>query len=83
MGIAEIGGFFAWDLGVVFLGIPNFKILRFQKKCFYKILILSFHRKMCRFFPCIYIFSFFFFFFIKSAKRMCICDYVENRVGAC
>ena len=22
-------------------------------------------------------------FFIKSAKRMCICDYVENRIGTC
>ena len=22
-------------------------------------------------------------FFIKSAKRMCICDYVKNRIGTC
>ena len=22
-------------------------------------------------------------FFIKSAKRMCICDYVKNHVGTC
>ena len=26
--------FFAWDLGVIFLGIPNFKILRFWEYFF-------------------------------------------------
>ena len=35
---------------------------------------------MYRFFPCIPIFRGF-FFLIKSAKRMCICDYVKNRIG--
>ena len=30
---------------------------------------------MCRLFPCIPIFKG--FFFIKSANRMCICDYVK------
>ena len=33
---------------------------------------------MYRLFPCIPIFR---GFFIKSAKRMCICDYVKNRIG--
>ena len=22
-------------------------------------------------------------FFIKSAKRMCVCDYVKNHIGTC
>ena len=35
---------------------------------------------MYRLFPCIPIFR---GFFIKSAKRMCICDYVKNRIGTC
>ena len=35
---------------------------------------------MCRLFLCIPIFR---GFFIKSAKRMCICDYVKNRIDAC
>ena len=35
MGIAGNGVlFFAWDLGVIFLGIQIFKYLRFQKKFF-------------------------------------------------
>ena len=33
---------------------------------------------MYRLFPCIPIFR---GFFIKSAKRMCICNYVKNRIG--
>ena len=35
---------------------------------------------MYRLVPCIPIFR---GFFIKSAKRMCICDYVKNRIGTC
>ena len=35
---------------------------------------------MYRLFPCIPIFR---VFFIKSAKKMCICDYVKNRIGTC
>ena len=43
---------------------------------------------MYRLRPCIPIFRLlllllFFFFFIKSAKRMCICDYVKSRIGTC
>ena len=37
---------------------------------------------MYRLFPCIPIFRAF-FFLIKSAKRMCICDYVKNHFGTC
>ena len=33
---------------------------------------------MCGLFPCTPIFKG--FFFIKSAKKMCICDYVKNRI---
>ena len=36
---------------------------------------------MCRLFPCIPIF--WGVFFIKSAKRMCTCDYVKNRFVTC
>ena len=46
------GFIFALDLGVNFLGLPNFKILRFRKKKFF-IWVLRFHRKMCRLFLCI------------------------------
>ena len=35
---------------------------------------------MYRLFPCIPIFR---CFFIKSTKRMCICDYVKNCIGTC
>ena len=35
---------------------------------------------MCRLFPCIPIFR---GFLLKSVKRMCICDYVKNRIGTC
>ena len=35
---------------------------------------------MCRLIPCIPILG---DFLIKSSKRMCICDYVKNRIGSC
>ena len=35
---------------------------------------------MYRLFPSIPIFR---GFFIKSAKRVCICDYVKNHIGTC
>ena len=71
MGIAEIGGFFCLRFRHnFFLGIPDFRILQFQKIFFKKIQILRFHRKMCRLFPCILIFR---VFFIRSAKE---CVYV-------
>ena len=38
MGVEGIGVlFFAWDLGVIFLGIPDFKILRFRKNFFFNL----------------------------------------------
>ena len=36
---------------------------------------------MYRLVPCILILGV--SFFIKSAKKMCICDYVKNRIGTC
>ena len=60
------GFIFPWDLGVIFLGIPIFKILRFRKIKFFKIRNLRCHRKMCGLFPCIPIF---FFFRLKSVKK--------------
>ena len=70
-------GVFAWDLGVIFVGIPNFKIFGFQKKK-KKNRISRFYRKMCELFPFIPIFKG--FFLLKSKKKMCICDYVKNRI---
>ena len=35
---------------------------------------------MYRLVPCIPILR---WFFVKSAKKMCICDYVENQIGTC
>ena len=54
--------------------------MRFRKKIFFFNSDFRYHRKMYRLFPCIPIFR---GFFIKSAKRMCICDYVKNRIGTC
>ena len=76
------GFIFPWDLGVIFLGIPIFKILRFRKIKFFKIRILRCHRKLCGLFPCIPIF-FFFFFSIKKCKKMGMRDYVKNRIVTC
>ena len=52
------------------LGIPNFKIFGFWIFFFF-IWIFSFHRKMCRLFPCITIFKG--FFWLKVQKE---CGYV-------
>ena len=79
MCIAEI--FFAWDLGVIFLGTPSFKILRFRKSFFLKIQILRCHRKMCRLFPYIPIFKG--VFLVKSVKKMCMCAGVKNHIVTC
>ena len=67
--------FFAWDLGVIFLGIPSFKILRFRKSFFLKIQILRCYRKMCWLFPCIPISGG--FFWLKSVKK-CVCVLVSK-----
>ena len=51
------GGFiFAWDLGIIFLGIPNLMIGWFLGKFFR---FWRRHGKMCRLFPCIPIFGVF------------------------
>ena len=69
--------FFAWDLGIVFLGIPIFWDLRFQNKNF---LILGIIEKCI---GCFLVYLFLGVFLIKNVKRMCICDYVKNRIGTC
>ena len=67
----RIWGFiFAWDLGVIFSGIPSFKIFGFWKKTFLKIQILRCHKKMCRLIPCIPIFRG--LFWLKSVNK-CVC----------
>ena len=40
MDIAGMMGFFCLRLGAIFLGIPNFKILRFQKKNLFLVCVL-------------------------------------------
>ena len=79
MGIAQIGFyFFAWDLGVNFLGIQIFQDLRFRKKFFKKIQILGVIEKCIGWFLlCLFLGG----FFIKRAKKICIYDYVKSGIG--
>ena len=49
---------FAWDLGIIFLAIPNLVIGWFLGKCFWS---SRCHGKLCRLFPYIPIFFYFFF----------------------
>ena len=72
--------FFAWDLGVIFLGRPGFKILRFRKKNFLKIQILRCHRKCV---GCFLVYLFLGVFFIKNCKEMCMCVGVKNHIVTC
>ena len=83
-GMSYWGFIFTWDLGVIFLGIPSFKILRFRKKLFFQIQILRFHRKMYKLFPCrpvcrgrerVFLF--------KKCKKNCMCGWVKNRIDTC
>ena len=69
------GGFiFAWDLRVIFLGIPSFKI---SKKIIFLLWVLRRHRTMYRLFPCIAIVRG--VFWLKSVKK-CLCSGVTNRI---
>ena len=83
-GMSYWGFIFTWDLGVIFLGIPSFKILRFRKKLFFQIQILRFHIKMYKLFPCrpvcrgrerVFLF--------KKCKKNCMCGWVKNRIDTC
>ena len=60
--------FFAWDLGVILLSIPNFRISRFRF-FFFLIQIFRYHRKMCRLFPCIPIFR---GVFLLKVQKECV-----------
>ena len=74
--------FLAWDLGLIFLGLLNSKILGFRKKkLFFLIQIFKFYRKICGLHPCIPIFRG--FFLLKSAKKMCMHGFVKNRIVTC
>ena len=54
MGYYENDGFiFACDLGIIFLGIPNWEIDGFTKNFSLKVWSYSHHRKICGLFPCI------------------------------
>ena len=73
MGIAGTGVlFFAWNLGVIFLGILNFKILRFRRKkiFFFKFKFQGFIEKCV---GCFLVYLFLGgFFWLKSVKK-CVC----------
>ena len=67
------------DLGVIFLGIRIFEDLKSRKKFFFKIQILGIIEKCIGWvvaYPFLGV-----FFFIKCAKRMCICEYFNNRIA--
>ena len=79
MGIAEIEFYFLLEIQAsIFLGIPIFQDLRFRKKNFLKIQILGIIEKCI---GCFLVYPFLGGFFIKSGKKMCICDYVKNRIS--
>ena len=64
------GFIFAWDLGVIFLGIPSFKILRLQKKLFLK---FGFYGVIEKCVGCFLVYLFLGgFFWLKSVKK-CAC----------
>ena len=79
MGIAEIEFYFLLEIQAsIFLGIPIFQDLRFRKKFFLKIQILGIIEKCI---GCFLVYPFLGVFFIKSGKKMRICDYVKNRIS--
>ena len=81
MGIAEIGFIFCLRFRRHFFRHTDFLRFKMSKTFFFKKLDFRYRRKMSRLFPCIPIFRG--VFFIKSAKRMCICNYVKIRIGTC
>ena len=62
--------FLASDLGIIFLGLPNFKILGFRKKNVFLIQTLKFYRKMCGLFPFVPIFK---GLFDQKVRKKCVC----------
>ena len=78
--------FFAWRFRRHFFRHTDFLRFKILRKFFFVFnLDFGYHRKMYRLIPCTPILGLFFCccFFIKSAKRMCICDYVKNCIGTC
>ena len=72
MGIAEMGFYFL--LVIFFLGIQIFEDLRFRKKIFFFLIqILGIIEKCIGW---VLVYPFLGRLFIKSAKKMCICEYV-------
>ena len=66
------GFIFAWDLVVIFLGILNFKILRFRIFFFFKLGLKGVIEKCV---GCFLVYLFLGVFFrLKSVKKMCLCD---------
>ena len=80
MGIAEIGFIFCLRFRRNFFRHTDFLRFKILKIFFFKIQILGITEKCI---GCFLVYSFLGVFFIKSAKRMCICDYVKNRIGTC
>ena len=80
MGYCRDGGFiFVWDLGVIFLGIPSFKILRFQKFFCFKFEVLGCHKIGV---GCFLVYLFLGVFFVDwKCKKMCLCGGVKNCIA--
>ena len=74
------GFIFTWDLGVIFLGMLNFKSLRFQKN-FFKNLGLKGVIEKC---VGVSFYTYFRdFFSIKNCKKMCLRGGVKNCTVTC
>ena len=78
MGITEIGFYFLLEIQVPFFRHTDFLGFKILKKIFFKIQILGVIEKCIGQFL---VYPFLGVFLIKSAKSMCICNYVKNRIG--
>ena len=80
MGIVEMGFIFSLRFRCNFFRHTDFLRFKISKFFFKKIQILGIIEKRI---VCFLVYLFLEVFFIESAKRMCICDYVKNRIGTC
>ena len=63
------GFIFAWDLGAIFLGIPSFKILRFQRKFFLNLGFKVSQKNV----QVVSLYTFFQEFFLLKIVKKCVC----------
>ena len=78
MGIVEIGFNFLLEIQASFFQAYGFLGFKISKKKNFYIQILDVIEKYIGWFL---VYPFLGGFFIKSAKKMCICEYVKNCVG--